>query len=329
MTSQELALLVDGDRFGPERSFSTVAPLDVAGPDHVAYAESDAVDGSCTAGVLIVSAPIDGRSGVVVSDPKRAFITLLEHLFPERHAAGIHPGAFVDPSAVLGEGVAIYPGAWVGAGCQIGDDTIVFANVSVYPGTVIGQRCRIHAGAVLGADGFSYHPTATGPLKVPQVGRLVIGDDVEIGANTTVDRAFLGETRLGNAVKLDNLVHIGHNCTVGPSTVAAAQVGVAGSSRVGAACLLGGQVGIADHSEIGDRAQIGARSAVHGKLAGDKAYLGVPAAPIRQARRAMMVARKLPEIWHTLRRLDRGVRQLRTRLNSYQLQQTIEPSTEA
>jgi UDP-3-O-[3-hydroxymyristoyl] glucosamine N-acyltransferase len=327
VTIDELAALVSGARFGPDRAFAGVAPLAEAGPEQLAYADA-AVPGDCTAGVLLSRAPVAGRSGVSVADPRAAFVVLLGHLFPERHLPGVHPGASVDPSAQLGEGVVVYPGVWIGAGCVVGDETVLFPNVSVYPGTIIGRRCRIHAGAVLGADGFSYHPTAAGLLKVPQVGRLVIGDDVEIGANSTVDRGALGDTRLGDAVKLDNLVHIGHNCTIGPATVAAAQVGIAGSSRIGAACQLGGQVGIADHTEIGDRAMLGARSAAHGRLAGDAAYLGVPAAPIREARRAMMVARKLPEVWQTLRQLQRGVRELRERLDSYQQIRRQAPSVE-
>lgn len=324
MTADELAALVGGERFGPARAFSGVAPLDRAGPDEAAYVERALPEG-CAAGVILARAPVPGRTGVAVSDPKRAFIALLNHLFPERHAPGVHPGAVVDPSAQLGEGVVVYPGCWIGAGCVIGDQTVVFPNVTIYPGTVVGRRCRIHAGAVLGADGFSYHPTATGPLKVPQVGRLVIGDDVEIGANATVDRAFLGETRLGAMVKLDNLVHIAHNCTVGPGTVAAAQVGVAGSSAIGAGCQLGGQAGVADHATLEDGVLLGARAAAKGRLKGGQAYLGVPAAPIREARRAMVVARKLPELWQGLQKLERTVRRLRERLDSYQLTRSEVP----
>lgn len=325
MTLDELAALVGGHSFGPPRSFVGVAPLEAAGPGHVAYADGR-IPPSCGAGVLLVREPIAGRSGVVVADPKHAFVLLLNHLFPSKHPPGVHPSASVHPSVTLGEGVVIYPGVWVGEGCSIGDETIVFANVSIYPNTQIGRRCRIHAGAVLGADGFSYHPTASGPLKVPQVGALVIGDEVEIGANTTIDRAFLGETRIEHAVKLDNLVHVGHNCTIGAGTVIAAQAGIAGSSHIGTGCQLGGQVGVADHCEVGDRTLLGARSAAHGKLAGNQAYLGVPASPIRQARRAMMVARKLPEVWRMLRDVSRDVRVLRERLDSLSLDDDTERS---
>lgn len=327
MTADELAALVGGERFGAARAFSGVAPLDQAGPDEAAYAERALPEG-CAAGVILARAPIDGRTGVAVADPKRAFIALLDHLFPEQHRAGVHPGAVVDPSATLGAGVVVYPGAWIGAGCVIGEQTIIFPSVTIYPGTVIGRRCRIHAGAVLGADGFSYHPTERGPLKVPQVGRLVLGDDVEIGANATIDRAFLGETRLGAMVKLDNLVHVAHNCTVGPGTVAAAQAGIAGSSTIGAGCQLGGQAGVSDHATLEDGVLLGARAAAKGRLAGGQAYLGVPAAPIQQARRAMVVARKLPELWRGLQRLERTVQRLRERLDSYQLTRREVPPAE-
>lgn len=309
MTATGLAALVGGVANGPEGRFDTVAPLKLAGPSHAAYAEGRLPEG-CAAGVLLVRAPIPGRSCVVVVDPKSAFITLLNHLFPQTHTPGVHPGASVDATAILAEGVVVYPGVFVGAHCQIGEGTILFPNAVIYPDTTIGQRCRIHAGAVIGADGFSYHPTPTGIVKVPQVGRVVIGDDVEIGPGSTVDRAFMGETRLGNGVKLDNLVHVGHNSQLGDGVIAAAQTGISGSCLIGAYTQLGGQVGIADHTEIGPGAQLGARSAAHGRLAGGQTYLGVPAAPIKLTRRMMAVSRRLPEMWRTLQRLRRTIDQL-------------------
>ena len=309
MDAAWLAALVGGETAGPAGRFETVAPLDAAGPAHAAYAEGT-VPTDCRAGVLLVKAPVPGRCCVVVADPKAAFIVLLAHLFPETHRPGVHPGAHVDPTARLGEGVAIYPGAFVGADCEIGAGTIIFPNAVIYPRTTIGRRCRIHAGAVVGADGFSYHPTAAGLRKVPQVGRVVIGDEVEIGAGATIDRAFLTETRLGDGVKLDNLVHVGHNSQLGRGVIAAAQTGISGSCTIGDFAVLGGQVGIADHAEIGAGAQLGARAAAHGRLAGGQAYLGVPAAPIRLTRRVMAVTRRLPEMWRMLQRLQRTVDRL-------------------
>ncbi|MFT5679852.1 MAG: UDP-3-O-[3-hydroxymyristoyl] glucosamine N-acyltransferase [Myxococcota bacterium] len=309
MHAAELAALVGGVLAGPDGRFETVAPLSGAGPTHVAYAEG-AVPSDCAAGVLLVCEPIEGRCCVVAPDPKAAFITLLHHLFPETHPAGVHSGAHVDPSARLGEGVVVYPGAFVGADCEIGAGTIIFPNAVIYPATTIGRRCRIHASAVIGSDGFSYHPTATGILKVPQVGRVVLGDDVEVGAGSTIDRAFLTETRLGDGVKLDNLVHVGHNSQLGRGVIVAAQSGISGSCTIGDFALLGGQVGVADHAEIGAGARLGARSAAHGRLAGGQTYLGVPAAPIRLTRRMMAVSRRLPEMWRTLQSLRRTVDQL-------------------
>lgn len=315
MNADQLARLVGGELLGPNRSFVGVAPLWDAGPTHVAYAERPTPN---RAGVLIAREPPDTPEQTVVrvDDPKRAFIILLNHLFPQTHPIGVHPGAFVDPSARLGARVCVYPGAWIGAECEIGDDTVVFPNVVVYPRTRIGRRCRIHAGAVLGADGFSYHPTEQGLRKVPHLGRLIIEDDVEIGANTTVDRAFLGETRLGASVKLDNLVHVGHNTTVGASTVIAAQSGISGSCRIGAGCQIGGQVGVADHATVGDGAKLGARAGAHGRLAGGQTYLGVPAIPVRIARRTMATMRHLPEMWRRLQRLQQAVDKVVENLHS-------------
>lgn len=309
MDSAWLAALVGGAAAGPAGRFETVAPLDVAGPSHVAYVEGTVPVG-CQAGVLLVRAPVAERSCVVVSDPKAAFIVLLGHLFPETHRRGVHPGAHVDPTAQLGEDVAIYPGAFVGEHCEIGAGTIIFPNAVIYPRTTIGRACRIHAGAVVGADGFSYHPTAAGVRKVPQVGRVVIGDEVEIGAGATIDRAFLTETRLGDGVKLDNLVHVGHNSELGRGVIAAAQTGISGSCTIGDFAVLGGQVGVADHAEIGAGAQLGGRTAAHGRLEGGQAYLGVPAAPIRLTRRVMAIHRRLPEMWRMLQQLRRTVDRL-------------------
>ncbi|MEL6342293.1 MAG: UDP-3-O-(3-hydroxymyristoyl)glucosamine N-acyltransferase [Myxococcota bacterium] len=314
MRASALAELVGGVLTGPDRDFSGVAPLDQAEPEHAAYAQMGI--GDSAAGVIVGRAAVSGRTVVVVDDPKRAFLLLLEAMFPEAHPSGVQPGAVVDPTAQIGPRVTLYPGVWVGADCVIGADTILFPNVVVYPRTVIGRRCRVHAGAVLGADGFSYHPTLGGPVKVPQVGRLVIGDDVEIGANATIDRAFLRETRLGSGVKIDNLVHIGHNTTIGAGTVIAALSGISGSCEIGAGCQLGGQVGVADHSHIGAGATLGARTAAHGRLSGDQVYLGTPAMPIRVARRAMVAMRHLPSTIRLVNRLHRAVDKLVESLNS-------------
>ena len=224
----------------------------------------------------------------------------------DHHVATIHPGAWVDPSAELGAGAVVHAGAWVGASCQIGAGTVIYPTAVLYPGTVVGRDCRIHAGAVLGADGFGFHPGPSGPLKVPQVGRVVLGDGVEVGANSCVDRAFLGETRLGAATKLDNLVQIGHNCQVGRGVVMAGQAGLSGSVTVGDGVQVGGQVGIADHAQVGAGALLAAQSGIHGTVAAGQAVFGSPAMPLRQARRVFALLRRLPEIYADLDDLRRG-----------------------
>jgi UDP-3-O-[3-hydroxymyristoyl] glucosamine N-acyltransferase len=166
-------------------------------------------------------------------------------------------------------------------------------------GVRLGRACRIHANSVIGADGFRYHPGPTGPLRVPQVGGVRLGDEVELGAACTIDRGFLGDTRIGHGCKLDNQVHVAHNCDVGRFVLVAAQTGLAGSCRVGDGVMIGGQVGLADHSVIGAGARIGAQSGVHGEVPAGETYLGTPARPISVMRR---IYASLPELPALLRR---------------------------
>ena len=308
MLASALADLVGGQLEGPDVAFRSVAPLHSATADDLVFCQKD-IPSDCAAGVLLASAAHPGHTVVVVSDPKAAFCLALAHLFPETHA-GVHPGASVDESAQLGEAVVVYPGAVVGADCQVGDRTVIFANAVLYPGTVIGSDVRIHAGAVLGADGFSYHPGPDGPIKVPQVGRVRIEDGVEIGANTCVDRAFLGETVVGPNTKLDNLVHIGHNDQIGAAVLVAAQTGISGSVTVGDGVVMGGQVGVVDHVEIGAGAVLGGKTGVGHNLEGGQAYLGAPSMPAALWRRVVVLLRRLPEIWRSIGRLQRRVEAL-------------------
>ena len=299
MTAAEIAALTGGILAGPDRDVRGVGALDRAGPDALAFA-SGRVPEACAAGVLLARAAEPGRTVVVVDDPRRAFAVVLAALFPEVHADGVHPGAVVHPTARLGRGVVVYPGCHVGAGCEVGEGTVLFPNVVLYPGTVIGRRCRVHAGAVLGADGFAYHPTAAGPLKVPQLGRVRVGDDVEIGANSTIDRAALDETVIGDGTKIDNLVQIGHNCRLGRGVVIAGQAGLSGSVTVGDGAVLAGQVGVADHARVGAGAVVGAQSGVTGRVPDGAVVLGTPALPAAEARRVYAVWRRLPELWRAV-----------------------------
>jgi UDP-3-O-[3-hydroxymyristoyl] glucosamine N-acyltransferase len=287
--ASELARWVGGTLHGVDRAFASVAPNDVAGPDDLAFAT--ATPGG--AGVLLARAPIDGRTVVVVGDPKLAFATALARLLPEGEGFRTH----VHPSASIGPRAVIHPGVVVGEDCVVGADTVLFPNVVLYPRTSVGERCRIHAGTVLGADGFGYQPTADGPRKMPHVGSVRIEDDVEIGPLSTVDRAVLGETSIGRGSKLDDHVHVAHNCRIGRGVVIAAQTGLSGSVVVGDGAVLGGQVGVVEHVTIGAGARIGAQSGVHKDVPPGETWLGSPARPIHETRRIWATLGHLPEIW--------------------------------
>lgn len=316
MTAAEVAALLGGRLVGPDRSVSGVGPIERAEPYELAFAEG-AVPPDCRAGVLLVRAPVAGRSCVVVESPARAFARLLQVLFPEvdglmEQPRGVdpdlasststwaevyvHESAVVHPTAVLGAGAAIHAGCFVGAWCKVGGGSVLYPNVVLYPGTEIGHNCRIHAGAVLGADGFRYEPSSRGPAKVPQVGRVIVGDEVEIGPNCVIDRAFLEATRVGDKSKLDGLVMVGHNVEIGRGVVIAAQVGLAGGVRVGDGAMLGGQAGVAEHREIGRGAKVAGQAGVGRDVPPGEAVLGSPAMPLRVARRVYAVLPRLPEL---------------------------------
>ncbi len=221
------------------------------------------------------------------------------------HVAYIGAGAVIEEDVTLGDGCYIYPNVYIGRGTTIGANTILYPNVVVYHRCEIGSRCILHAGAVVGADGFGFAPQLDGYHKIPQLGNVVIEDDVEIGANTCVDRAVMGSTRIKRGAKLDNLVQIAHNCEVGNHTVMAAQGGMAGSSKIGSWCQTGGQVGIAGHLSIGDRVQLGGQTGVLGNIESDKVMLGSPAMEARNAMRAYAVLNKLPDLYRTVGQLEK------------------------
>ncbi len=204
----------------------------------------------------------------------------------------------------------MYPFAYIGEGCELGEGTVVYPHAVLYRDVTTGRRCRIHAGAVLGADGFGYVWDGQRRVKIPQVGRVVLGDDVEIGANSAVDRATAGETRIGSGTKLDNLVQIGHNVRIGEHTVAAAQTGVSGSTTIGNRVTIAGQVAFSDHVEVCDDVVLGGRTAVIQNIREPGEYLGFPARPLGEAMRALSLATKLPELAARLRRLEERVRDL-------------------
>jgi len=211
----------------------------------------------------------------------------------------------VERDAVLEDNVVVMPFAFVGAGSVIGEGTVLFPGVVIYPGTRVGKRCRIHSGAVIGADGFGYVERDGKRVKIPQVGRVVIGDDVEIGANTCIDRATFGETVVGEGTKIDNLVQIGHNCRIGRHCAFAGQVGISGSVVVGDRVLMGGQAGIADHAVIGSDVKVAAKAGVFGKVADGEVIVGAPAMSAAKWKRIQGIISRLPEIYSLFRKLKR------------------------
>lgn len=221
--------------------------------------------------------------------------------------------AYIAKGAKIGNDVKIYPQAYIGEGVTIGDHTTIYAGVKIYHGCVIGSGCTIHAGTVIGADGFGFAPSGENYNKVPQIGNVVIEDNVEIGANACIDRATMGSTRIGKGVKLDNLVQIAHNVVVGENTVMAAQCGVAGTTKVGAHCMFGGQAGIAGHLNIGDRTSLAAQSGVTNDIAGNTIYMGAPAFEVGKYRKCYVLFRKLPDLYGQLRELEKEIQIIKTK----------------
>jgi UDP-3-O-[3-hydroxymyristoyl] glucosamine N-acyltransferase len=228
--------------------------------------------------------------------------------------AAIAPFVYIGPGAQVNAGVRIFSGSYLGEDCIIGEDTIIYPNCSLMAGTLVGKRVILHAGTVLGSDGFGFAQAATGMTKFPQIGRTVIEDDVEIGANTTIDRAALGETRVGHGTKIDNLVQLGHNVRVGRNCIIVSQVGIAGSTTLGDGVVLAGQVGVAGHLNLGDGCRIGAKSGVGKDVPPGQDLSGIPVMPHGSFLRASAIMPKLPEMKRRLGRLEKELAALREEL---------------
>ena len=227
----------------------------------------------------------------------------------------VGPFAYVGEGVEIGRGTQIYPSAVVEEGASIGEDCILYPHATVYYGCKLGNRVTLHSGAVIGADGFGFAPAADGYEKIPQIGIVTIEDDVEIGANTCVDRSTMGTTLIHRGVKLDNLVQVAHNCEVGSHTVMSAQVGVAGSTKIGEWCMFGGQVGIAGHAVIGDRVLSGAQAGIAGSIRkGNVTIQGSPAIDAKNFMRSSVVFKYLPEMQNELNRLKKEVEALKSKL---------------
>lgn len=225
---------------------------------------------------------------------------------------GVDPLAFVSKTAQIGQDVYIGPFAYVGEGVKIGDGTRIFPNVTIYDGCQIGRNVTIHAGAVIGADGFGFAPNQEGYEKIPQLGIVIIEDNVEIGANTCVDRSTMGETIIHKGVKLDNLIQVAHNCEIGENTVMSAQVGMAGSTKIGAWCMVGGQAGFSGHIKIADKTFIGAQSGVISNTKGNgEQLIGAPAIDPKVFFKAQAVMKRLPDMYKELGMLRKEIDELK------------------
>lgn len=218
--------------------------------------------------------------------------------------------AYIGDDAVIGDGTLVYPHAVIGDGVTTGTRCIIYPNVTVYHGCTLGNNVTLHAGSVIGADGFGFAPGADGYDKIPQIGNVIIEDDVEIGANTCVDRSTMGSTVIHKGVKLDNLVQIAHNVEVGEHTVMSAQVGVAGSTKVGRRCMFGGQVGVSGHITVGDRTMLGAQSGAPGSIKGDVTLLGTPPMDPRAFFKSQALYRRLPEIYKQINEMQKQIDRL-------------------
>jgi len=321
LTVAELAKQLAGEVTGDASTVLTgFAQIDKAKPGDLTFAENAeflaAAEASAATAIITAKDTASTKKVLIrVANPRVAFAKALAVFFPEpKFVAGIHPSAVIaasaqiDPTAhigphcTIGERVKIGASAVLQSGNFIGDDSVLgdgtnlFPNVTIYSCSQIGQRVRIHAGAVIGADGFGYVFDAGFHRKVPQVGNVVIGDDVEIGANTTIDRAALGSTVIGKGTKIDNLVQIGHNVEIGEHCIFCAQVGVSGSTKIGSHTVLAGQVGLAGHLKIGGKVTIGSKSGVMNNIPDGEKWFGIPALPDRQTKRMFIALQRLPDL---------------------------------
>jgi UDP-3-O-[3-hydroxymyristoyl] glucosamine N-acyltransferase len=320
--------------------------LELAGDADLCFAEDAAqvaaVRASRAGAVLVPSdfPDLDGPLLIRCPAPRRSFFRIAERFVPEPDISGIHPSAVVDPGAVLGEGVAVGPraviatgvrigdrcrigaGAYLGPGVSLGADCVIEPNVTIQRDSRLGDRCILHPGVVIGGDGFGFAWDGTGHRKVPQLGRVVIEDDVDIGCNSCVDRATLGETRIRRGTKIDNLVQVAHNTDIGAHVILVSQAGVAGSSTVGTGAVIAGQVAISDHVAVGAGARVGGQSGVTKDVPAGATVFGTPARPMKDTLRELGALAQLPALLKQIKGQQREVARLTERLEALERQGT-------
>lgn len=329
--------VVEGD---PQAEVTTVCKIEEGHPGGLSFLSNPKYEEhiyTSGASIIIVSKEFEARGAIAatlirVENAYEAFASLLDLYAASRpRRVGVSDKASVAPGVELGEGVyvgdfavveagvsvgagtVIYPQAYVGTGVKIGEGCTIYAGVKIYEGCVLGDRVTIHSGAVIGADGFGFAPVADGSFrKIPQIGNVVLGDDVEIGANACIDRATMGSTVVGKGVKLDNLVQIAHNVSVGEHTVMASQCGVAGSTKVGAHVMMGGQVGIVGHILIADGVKIGSQSGINNSVQKEnETVFGTPAMSGMAFHRSHAVYKELPALRNQVAKLAKEIEELK------------------
>ena len=343
-TAQMIAGLIGGTVVGdPEAKVNNFAKIEEGKPGCISFLYNDKYEHyiyTTESSVVLVNQNFEPKQDIKatlikVADAREAVTKLLqlyESMKPKRE--GISELAFIDPTAKIGEKcyigpfVAIAEGVEIGDGCvlhphvtvgknaKVGSNTEIYSNAVIYHDCRVGNRCVLHAGCVIGADGFGFQPTETGYEKIPQIGIAIIEDDVEIGANTCIDRAVMGATIVHSGVKLDNLVQIAHNDEIGSHTVMSAQVGIAGSTKVGEWCMFGGQVGIAGHANIANRVMVGAQAGIPNDVKKEGAALqGSPAIEVRNFWKSSAIVKNLPEMWAEMNQMRKEIKMLKEQLN--------------
>ena len=253
-----------------------------------------------------------------MSKPKKTGVDPLAYIAPTAKIGEnvyIAPFACVGDNAEIGDNTSLHPPATGGSGAKVGSTCVLYPHATVYHDCRVGNNCILHAGSVVGADGFGFAPSPEGYEKIPQIGIAILEDNVEIGANTCIDRATMGATIIRKGVKLDNLIQIAHNVEVGSNTVMASQVGVAGSTKIGEWCMLGGQVGVAGHITIGNKVNMGAQSGVHGSIKDGEALIGTPPIGLKNYFKSSAVFKKLPDMYLELNSLKKEIEELKKQLN--------------
>jgi UDP-3-O-[3-hydroxymyristoyl] glucosamine N-acyltransferase len=330
-TVAEIARQLGGEVVGdPAVVLQRFAPADRAQPGDLTFAENELffarAEQSAASAVIVDQQVTSQKTLIRVPSARIAFAKVLPLFFPEpKYEPGVHSTAVVAPTAqvdatahigplcVVGDGATIGPRSvlqaqvFVGARCVLGEEAMLFPQVTLYPGTSLGNRVRVHAGTVIGSDGFGYVQDGGLHRKVPQIGNVIIRDDVEIGAGVTVDRGALGPTVIGRGTKIDNLVQIAHNVNIGEHCLVVAQAGIAGSTRLGNYVVLAGQVGLAGHLKIGNRVTVAAQSGVMHNIPDGEKWFGYPAQPDRQMKRQLIAAQQLPELLRRVAELEKRI----------------------